>query len=554
MPQIAQLIGGAGTGKTTELLRLMDGVVERLHDPHLIGFCSFTRAARREASNRAADRFNLKPAELEAAGWFRTLHSICYRCLGVGKEELITDTKSDREWIQDALQESVNGKPTGLDQDLSDLFGGTETDAGKALAIWDAARNRLQPYDDTWHAIDDCSDHVPDLTFCRQIVERYEQAKRLDHRVDFTDLLAKFAGQYCDLDGAEKCAPEGEAPNLPVWFLDEVQDSSALLHECELRLISQPSVQWVYTAGDPFQSIYGFAGADPQCFLSGFGPTTKRRIMPRSYRCPAPILELGESLLHDCSDYFDREIQPADHAGSIESEPLDRLIDLIDPRNPWLLLARTNFLAGRLARRLDDADMPWLPTRGNGSWNAPVRSEAIAAIMNLEVGAPIDGREWQSILKFIPAKLPDGALLAHGTKSCFSAMTTEEAQTQHAWMYVADLGEVGATQLLIDGVKAGVWRSWIEGADRYTAAADRWGQEAIDEPKIRVGTIHSVKGSEADNVAVLTSISAPCFRAAQSQEGFNEETRCKYVAVTRAKRRLVVLNETKTKYRWRFEL
>jgi len=552
MPQVAQLIGGAGTGKTTDLLRIMDRIVERLRDPRLIGFTSFTRAARREASSRAADRFNMRPAELEQAGWFRTVHGVCYRTLGIG-EELLTGNKADRQWIQDALQESVDGTASGLDQDFADPFAGCETDAGKALAIWDAARNRLRPYDETWQAVDEYSDRTPDLAFCRQIVDRYEQAKRLDHRVDFTDLLAKFAGWSLTPYGAEPCRPDGQPPDLPVWFFDEQQDASPLLHSVCQRLIGSPSCQWVYVVGDPFQSIYGWCGADPKCFLNGW-PAVKRRIMSKSYRCPAPILELGETILRECSDYFDRAIQPADHEGAVDSLPLGAGLEEVDPRESWLFLARTNFLASRLARMLDAADVPWLPTRGGGSWNAPVRSEAIAAMMNLEAGGPIDGREWQSILKYIPAKLPDGPLLVHGTKARFEAMTPEEAQEAHPWMYLGDLGDVGATSLLAEGVRTGGWRQWIDGAWAYSAAVGRWGQEAVDHPKVRVGTIHSAKGSEADNVAVLTSIPAPCFRAAQSPEGFDEETRCKYVAVTRAKRRLLILEEPNPKYRWRLDL
>ena len=37
MPQVAQLIGGAGTGKTTELLNIMEQVLARLLDPRLVG-------------------------------------------------------------------------------------------------------------------------------------------------------------------------------------------------------------------------------------------------------------------------------------------------------------------------------------------------------------------------------------------------------------------------------------------------------------------------------------------------------------------------------------
>ncbi len=530
----------------------MDAVVETLHDPHLIGFVSFTRVARREASTRAADRFGMKPAELEEGGWFRTLHSVAYRCLGVGKE-LLAGSKADAEWLQESIQEPVDGLATGTDQDLADSFGGKKTDAGRALTIWDNARNRLESYETAWRRMDEIEDDTPSLDYCRRIVTRYEQAKRIDHRCDFTDLLTRFAGQYATIDGIEPCKPDGDPPDLPVWFLDETQDCSKLLHECQLRLIAQPSVRWVYVAADPFQSIFGFAGASPECFLHGFGPTAKRRTMPKSYRCPAPIMELGEQILRDCSDYFDRGIQPADHDGEIDFKRFEALAEIVDPKEEWLILARTNFLASQMAKRLDEADIPWLPTRGNGVWNAPVRNEAINACMNLQAGAPIDGREFQSILKYIPCKIPEGVLLEHGTKSSFEKKTPDEAQDEYPWMMPEELLGIGATPLLLDGIRTGSWRHWIDGADRYAIAVERHGQEAVDNPKIRVGTIHSAKGAEADNVALLTTISEPCFRSAQTDEGYDEETRCKYVGVTRAKRRLVILNEQRPKYRWKMD-
>ena len=550
MPKIAQLIGGAGTGKTSELLRLMESVLEKLFDPHLIGFCSFTRAARREASSRAADRFNLKPRDLEDGGWFKTLHAIAYRCLGAGKE-LLTGNAADRLWLQESLQEDVAASSDSIEQDLADPFGGDNTDAGTALMIWDVARNRLLPYDEVWRQVDEFADRTPDLAFCQEVVDRYEQSKRLDHRVDFTDLLARFAGYRLSPAGAEPCEPDGQPPDLPCWFIDESQDTSPLAHAVQLRLIAQPAVQWVYVAADPFQSLYTWAGADPQCFLTGFGPTAKRRTMPKSYRCPGPILALGEAILRECSDYFDRKIAPADHEGIVESMSLEEGLAEIDPREDWLVLTRTNLLASRVARALDEDDTPWLPMRGGGTWNAPVRGEAIAALTTLEAGSPIDGREWQSILKFLPTKIPAGPLLEHGTKARFAAMSREQAQADYPWMFTKDLLAVGATPLFVKENHA--FRSWIPGALVYTGAVARWGQEAVDKPGVRIGTVHSAKGAEADNVAVLTTIPLLCYRAAQSDEGFDAEQRVKYVAVTRARKRVVILHEANPRYRWRME-
>ena len=53
--QVARLIGGAGTGKTSELLNIMKAVMSEIgNDPSAIGFASFTRAARAEMVERAA--------------------------------------------------------------------------------------------------------------------------------------------------------------------------------------------------------------------------------------------------------------------------------------------------------------------------------------------------------------------------------------------------------------------------------------------------------------------------------------------------------------------
>jgi superfamily I DNA/RNA helicase len=60
-----------------------------------------------------------------------------------------------------------------------------------------------------------------------------------------------------------------------------------------------------------------------------------------------------------------------------------------------------------------------------------------------------------------------------------------------------------------------------------------------------VGTIHSVKGAEADNVALLTTTSRRVQQSDEDTEQHDEECRIAYVAVTRAKRNLWIINEGK---------
>lgn len=552
MPQIAQLIGGAGTGKTRALMEIIEGAVKVLHDPHLIGFCSFTRAACDEAADRASDLFSMPRSELRQQGWFRTIHGVAHKCVGVGKE-LLTDNKESKKWLEEALQDDAREAVETLDADGLDVYDGTQSESGRVLRLWNAARNRLSPLRGEWESAAEYDDRTPSYEQCVETVERYEQAKRLDGRIDFVDLLGLFSGWRFRVDGAYEVQPQGEVPSLEAWVHDEMQDSSKLLDACFRRLIDQPSVRWVYLAADPYQAIFRWSGGDHRCFMEGY-PVAKRRVMPRSWRCSAEILRLGEEVLRDCSDYWDRGIEPARDGGEIETALFQsNWQQEVDPRQSWLILARTNFQAARMVTRLDRSCIPWLPTKKDQGckWKAPVRNRAIAALLNLEKGGPIDGLEWQAILKQLPSKADGVELFTHGTKSRFAAMTEAVAQEAHQWVLPTSLEELGAAPGFATLLAGGRWREYIDGADLYADAVSLWGREAVENPGIRVGTVHSAKGLEADNVLLLTTTSEPCHQAAQSDEGGDEEARVRYVAVTRAKHRLVILQERGARFGWR---
>lgn len=539
MPTIARIIGGAGTGKTTELLNTMDKVLSAgVNDPLQIGFVSFTRAARREASERAGDRYNVNPDSLEDYGWFKTLHAVCYRCLGVGKDELLVGNAASRKWIAEAIGEPVEAS----DESLTEIAFEGATDTGRALRMWDAARNRLVPLAAVHAKCEAADDRTPSLEDCRKVVEHFEQAKRLDGRSDFVDLLGRFAGWRFGVDGHEQRAPQGDVPEVPVWFLDEQQDVSALLDSACRRLIA-PS-QWVYVVGDPFQAIYGWAGADAKLFMGW--EVAKQRIMPKSYRCPPEIHNLGEEILQECSDYWDRGIAPADHEGEVDRvRYMPSIFEDVEPTESWLLLSRTNMHAAKMGKQLDRLGIPWLPTKGNGGWNAPARNEALEALWALQSGLVIRGSRWKRAIEHLPAKL-----LERGVKTRWAEMKQGEADGQFDRPLL--LGELpGATPELVETIASGKWRSIVDHGEEWCGAVERWGEDAVKNPKVRVGTIHSVKGMEADNVLWLTTLTNQVRKGREDQDVDDEERRLAYVAVTRARKRLVVAVEPNS---YRFEV
>ena len=60
MPEINIILGPPGTGKTENLLRIVDRELKNGTDPSAIAFVSFTTRATDEARNRAKIKFYLK--------------------------------------------------------------------------------------------------------------------------------------------------------------------------------------------------------------------------------------------------------------------------------------------------------------------------------------------------------------------------------------------------------------------------------------------------------------------------------------------------------------
>ncbi|CAB4169017.1 UvrD-like DNA helicase, C-terminal [uncultured Caudovirales phage] len=541
---VARIIGGAGTGKTTTILQKMELALDRLGgDPLRLGFASFTRAARSEAVSRASAAWGVSESLLSKEGWFRTIHSTCFRCLGVSAGQLLAgDSKADLEWISEAVGVKVQ---TITDEDTGAVSYTGDPVASAALNCWSFARSSLRPLQEVVRRRRRVDDSVPDYALIVRMAERYETKKRLDDRMDFNDLLAAFAGvSFSVMEGVTPSSSyRPELPEVSAWLFDEQQDASPLLDLVCKRLVSAPSVKWCYVVGDPFQAIYGFAGSNADCFLGW--QVKKEMTMPKSYRCPTPILALGERCLRRMHrGYFDRGIEAADHAGSIgEVGAIDQLVAQVDPKQPWLLIARTKFQASRIAAEMHRQGKPvrWT-TSPDGPTN---RSRGLQALYKLENGEPITGHDWKHATELLPSNgmLRPGVketMLVRGTKKRFD----DEDERRH-WDFIlpAELDKVGATPALRDAIVKGEWVRLVDHGDLWRREAKQYGPLLAAEPQCRVGTIHSVKGMEADNVAVLTTTAQKVAAGAEDCDQYDEECRIAYVAVTRTRKRLVVINE-----------
>jgi superfamily I DNA/RNA helicase len=536
---IERMIGGAGTGKTTMLIKKLNEEIAGGVPLPAIGYISFTKAALEVIKSRssAIQTSGEYDGSEDSTPWFRTIHSVCYRCLEIDNPRMLGNTRADNEWVENAVGEPV--RFSGSYQEGGSLVYTGSTDAAVALNLWGCARNTMETLADCHRRRQQSGQEMRSLTYIQEIVGRYEECKAEDGKIDFTDLLSMFAGFESDLShGAVRVDAGGLVPDVRVWFHDECQDASKLSMEVFKRLLTGANVEKAVMAGDPFQNIYDFSGSDHRVF-TGL-EVGKESIMPKSFRCGVNILRYGESVLTGSPGYFKRGISPADHKGIITNvHTLQSAIEFIDPREDWLILARTNSLVRRIQSVLSKSGLAWSDIQGQGRRGKQSRRIATAclALRQLCDGRSIDGKGWRAITQSV---MP--CCLAEGTKSRHAKIDSVKDLPS---VDVAGIGFLGANDKLLGMIKSTYWAQAFEkGEDRDMAHfVRRWGPEAVLPLRIRVGTIHSVKGGEADNVILLGTTNRIIAEASESTEGRGAEQRLAYVGITRAKKQLITVQE-----------
>ncbi len=539
MPVIARTQGGPGAGKTRRGLEQMEMVFEKgIAHPLHAGYVSFTRAARKEAADRAAAKFGIKASDLEKEGYFRTLHSIAYRCLRVQNGDLLTGTADDNKWLKDALQDD-RVSMTHVDSDDDYLaLPAVQGPAGLALALWDVARNRQTSLYNVWEALYSLDARLPDWEDLLDIATRYEAAKRRDKRLDFADLLMRFAGRRWTGDHDdpfEQVHPDGVVPLLPVWWHDEMQDCSYLTSLVFKRLI-QPS-QYVYLLGDRWQEIYSWAGADGTIFSEW--PVSKEEELPTSYRCPQAILDYSYQVIAGCAGAGVRKgFKSTRPGGTIEYTDVEEALGSLHPGEDVLVLARTNAYAKEAGEYLDSVLTPWRPTKGGGRWTAPARAAGIRALVDLQEGRAIDGEAIRRLLDLLPSRADGATLFLSGTKKWFEDEDHRKTILPHN---LTEFEMVGGTETFRELVASGAWVDLLDAKCRPLAqAALEKGTKVLDPPTIRVGTAHSAKGAQAAHVVAINRIPYPTKKSIETVEGMEEECRVWYTVVSRASEKLTI--------------
>lgn len=493
------ILGPPGTGKTTTLLNLVDEELALGVPPDRIGYVSFTKRAAHEAVERACKKFSLDARDLP---YFRTLHSMCFRALGLSNADVFEGKKvlEFGDWIGTDL--TVNHR-----MDETTLFGFTSGD--RALFMENLARVRCLPLRQAYD--ENCDDLS--WSFVERISRGLAQFKRDRHLVDYTDMLQLFVDNSW-------------APPLEVLFVDESQDLSMLQWRVVEKLAE--NARRVVVAGDDDQAIYRWAGAAVEHFVDMPG---RVRVLEQSWRVPECIQGIAEDVIGRVGHRRPKTWKPREGDGSILRPMKLEEVDLWS--EDVLILARNGY-------SLRDAE-PLLQQEGvlyEVQGRSSVRRGTMDAIRLWE-----RLRKGESIAIQDVLKVYDMMSTGVGVKRGFKKLPGHppEMEVNLGW-----LRENGGL------VRDEIWHTALDRIEpketAYMLKALRNGEKISAEPRVRLSTIHGSKGGEASHVVLITDMAARTHR--EFEQNPEDEARVWYVAATRAKKKLsIVAPESKLYYR-----
>lgn len=347
------ILGGPGTGKTTWQLGQVQDALSAGTPPDRIAFVSFTKAAVEEAKARAMDQFSLQERDLP---YFRTIHSLCYRSLGLRR----SDVMGPQDWAAVARAAGVEFTPAGTGAaatDDDDMPGDGATAGDQSLSLIQYARAVRSPLKAVWQ------EFGQDLPWGQvQLLERaLLEYKSNSGKLEFADMLTQYLARKCS------------AP-VSLAVIDEAQDLTAA--QWAVVRTAFAGANTVLISGDDDQAIHTWAGAATRQFLSLECPRT---VLPVSYRLSPEVFRVVQGIASRIQFRFPKDWGPAKHRGRVLTA--DWLDDVrIDPdAGSWMILVRSGFqlkeVAGHLRRQ-------GLAYRTRARWSVP--AEHVRAIVAWE--------------------------------------------------------------------------------------------------------------------------------------------------------------------------
>lgn len=281
---------------------------------------------------------------------------------------------------------------------------------------------------------------------------------------------------------------------VKVAIVDEAQDLTTLQWKMIWKAFSE--CDDIFIAGDDDQAIYEWSGADVEYFLNIRGKTN---VLRKSYRLPENILNFSKGITEHIQHRVEKEYHGTDKKGTLKF--INQLEEVsINPEESYLFVSRNNWFLKEFEYHCQE--------RG---------------IVYRKKGSPsVDRRDFLAIKDFVMLKTTrDNKYMTSVLRTRLKSEINLDLQWYDNFSFEQD--------------KINYYREIIKR------------KRDVDKINVEIGSIHSVKGGEADNVILLTDITKNV--KDNLDKNADSEHRVFYVGVTRTKKNLFIVNSrTKNEY------
>ena len=564
---VTRLFGGPGSGKTTALL---DRVEEILDQPGVtvddVLVVSYTRAAATEIRERLAERLDVSPRSLK--GNVSTMHAKAYGLLNLSRGDVVGE--NDKKEFCESY---------GLE--FEDEYEGSRRRSARSTTIGNKIIATSQWLQRTTRDVVDWYD-VPfqwndeEVRLPPEIDENAQQGNKYtptwpssDDRIDVPEAIRAWrthkgeAGKVGFADMLERVEQRSLLPSVDYLVIDEFQDITTLQYSVYEEW--KPHVERALIAGDDDQVVYAWQGADPQLLLEEDGEDV---ILDTSYRLPSRVLNVVNREIRHIENRQEKNLRPRIEGGSVEAVETPSMLDLVrnvrstieNTDETVMVLFRARYQLFQFMDEFIGEGIPFRALTDQRMWTDRL-ADYVNAVEKSAAGKSITGLEARRLADM----LADTAFGTNNRDALYDAIDDrqEEAGVEDLTDLVIDPDLVKEHAPFMPGPAAAedMLRKTSQFQKKSVKAYFAGDYQDVERDRVRVGTIHSAKGREADHVFVATDLTEKVVEqmAASVPDGTDvpggefskntdpvplltdNERRVFYVGMSRARERLVLL-------------
>lgn len=570
------VLAGPGSGKTLTIAKRIEYLIMK-HKvrPEEILVITFTKYAAQEMKNRT--RTICGPSSYAVT--FGTFHGIYYGILKWAYRLNQSNLLSDEEKYR-ILREIL----PGIDWDQE-----PEADEEKdylqelAIEIGNVKNNcmDIEEYEPVKYTTEKF----------RELYRTYEETKKKYRKIDFEDMLIQCRDLFVKRPDILKKWQE----KFQYILVDEFQDVNQAQYDV-VRMLAAPQDN-LFVVGDDDQSVYGFRGAKPGImmeFMKDY-PKARQILLDVNYRSSGYIVKGALRVIGNNKIRFEKKIEAfkkPDETVHVQEvkDPVQEAEYVLERIREYrekgvmytemAVLYRTNVDARAMSELMTEYQIPFVMKEhlnniyehfialdmisylrlSQGEYdrkyflqiaNRPNRYLTRESMKTGNVSYEslrryyrdkdwmvdrIDQLEWD--MKMICDKTPYAAIQYIRKRMGYDEFLKEYAAYRK--IFSEDLFAV-LEEIWQNSKGYGTIKEWFEHIESYGKMLKEQNKKTGEKEGVNLMTMHAAKGLEFDTVFVIEANEGSCpYKKATADEEIEEERRLFYVAMTRAKRKLVI--------------